>query len=185
MSRNKYNPQRVNQARELVIEQVPLTVAVSQYGIYVYKDRIVCPFHADDNPSCFVSDELKTYHCFGCHAKGTVVEFVRDYERIYGDRENYTQTQAILELAERYDVEIPDLEDKTLLKPKRRERTKREVDTRRVIIKKIEQVEQRARGIKDQELRLTVYNILDRYYFGRLQGEEALRKIKGEMAKDE
>lgn len=185
MSRNKYNPQRVNQARELVIEQVPLTVAISQFGIHVYKDRIVCPFHADDNPSCFVSDEMKTYHCFGCHAKGTVVEFVRDYERIYGNNEKYTQTQAILELAQRYEVEIPDLEDKTLLKPERRVRTRREVDTRRVIIKKIEQVEQRARGIKDQELRLTVYNILDGYYFGRLQGEEALVKIKGEMAKDE
>lgn len=184
MSQNKHNPLRVNQAREIIIEQVPLTVAISRYGIELYKDRIVCPFHNDDNPSCFVSDERKTYHCFGCKAKGTVVEFVRDYERIYGDNKQFSQVDAINKIAERYTIEIPDLEDRTMPEPERRVRKKREVDTQRIIVKKLEQLEQRARGIGDMDKRLAVYNTLDNYYYGNLDGEEAILQIKGDMRRD-
>lgn len=181
MARSKYNPQRVTQARRLIIEQVPITVAVQSYGIHMYKDRIVCPFHNDDNPSCFISDELKTYHCFGCHAKGTVVEFVRDFERIQNGNEKYTQVHAIKELAEVFEVALPDLEDMTLLKPEATIKTKRPVDTGRVIAKKLEQVEQRTRGLTDNATKIQIYAILDEYYFGKITGEEAIKRLKGEV----
>lgn len=181
MARSKYNPQRVTKARKNIIDAVPLSLVVSRYGIDVYRDKIVCPFHNDDNPSCMVSDELKTYHCFGCHAKGTVVEFVRDYERIYGDK-NYSQIKAILTLAKDYDVEIPDLEDKSLIKPERKERSARDKDTRRLLNKKLEQVEKRTRGISDVNVKVEIYAILDDYYYGKITGEEAITKLKGDVS---
>lgn len=182
MSRNKYNPQRVDTARRMVIDTVPLTLVLSRYGLDSYNDKIVCPFHNDDNPSCFVSDELKTYHCFGCHAKGTVVEFVRDYERIYGEA-NYSQVRAIKDLAREYGVDIPDLEDKSLIQPEKKERKKRQVDTKRLIEKKLDQIEKRTRGIEDLNQRLEIYRILDEYYFGKITGEEAITQIKGDRDK--
>lgn len=185
MSRNKYNPQRVDMARSIVINNVALSSVVARYGIHQYKDRIVCPFHADDTPSCFVSDELKTYHCFGCHAKGTVVEFVRDYERAYGSDEVYSQVKAIVKLARQFDVEIPDLEDKTLIKPEKKVRVKRELDTGRIIAKKIQQIEQKTKGMQDKEKRLKLYSVLDDYYFGKVLGEDALIQMKGVLNKDE
>jgi len=185
MSQRNYNPQRVNQAREQIINHVPLSLVVSRYGINIYRDKIVCPFHDDDNPSCFVSDELKTYHCFGCHAKGTVVEFVRDYERLYGENNQYSQVQAIQRLATDYEIEIPDLEDKALIKPERKVRKKRAKDVHRIIDKRLGQYEQQARGVQDIQKRLRIYTILDQYYIGKIQGEEAIKEIRGELIKDE
>jgi len=40
----------------------------------------VCPIHADNNPSLVVYAESRQdehFHCFGCHAHGDVIEFVR------------------------------------------------------------------------------------------------------------
>lgn len=177
MARSKYNPQRINQARDKVIDSVLLSTVISSYGIDVYGDKIVCPFHNDDNPSCMVSDELKTYHCFGCHAKGTAVEFVRDYERIYGDK-NYSQVKAIGKIARDFGVEIPDMADKSLLKPEKKVRIKREMDTKKILDKKLSQVERKARGITSLDKKVDIYSILDEYYFGKITGEEALSKIK-------
>ncbi len=36
----------------------------------------LCPFHPDRNPSFFVYPDEGTYHCFGCGAHGTAVDFV-------------------------------------------------------------------------------------------------------------
>ena len=179
MAKRRYNKQRVTQARKLIVEQVPITVAVSSYGIEIYKDKIVCPFHNDDNPSCMVSDEYKTYHCFGCHAKGTVVEFVRDYERLQGN-DNYSQVDAIEEFAKVFRIDIPDLEDMSLIKTDEDKKMARPVDTKMVIEKKLEQVERKTRGLEDMSERLRVYAILDDYYFGKITGEEAILKIKGD-----
>lgn len=36
----------------------------------------LCPFHPDRNPSFFVYPDEGTYHCFGCGAHGSVIDFV-------------------------------------------------------------------------------------------------------------
>lgn len=41
---------------------------------------ILCPFHDEKTPSCKVNLEKRTFHCFGCDAKGNVLDFVAKIE---------------------------------------------------------------------------------------------------------
>jgi DNA primase len=37
---------------------------------------VLCPFHTETKPSCKIELERKIFQCFGCRAKGNVLEFV-------------------------------------------------------------------------------------------------------------
>jgi DNA primase len=37
---------------------------------------VLCPFHRERKPSCKIELERRIFHCFGCEAKGNVLEFV-------------------------------------------------------------------------------------------------------------
>ena len=39
---------------------------------------ILCPFHKEKNPSCFLYPESNTFHCFGCNRHGDVIKFYMD-----------------------------------------------------------------------------------------------------------
>lgn len=55
---------------------VPLLSAMKYYGFEVPKNGMMCcPFHKDDTPSMSVKNNY--FNCFGCGAKGDVIEFVR------------------------------------------------------------------------------------------------------------
>ena len=41
-----------------------------------------CPFHDDNNPSLSVSQSKRFYKCFSCGAKGDVIKFISDFEKI-------------------------------------------------------------------------------------------------------
>lgn len=41
-----------------------------------------CPFHQDKTPSFSVSPEKKFYYCFSCHATGTVIDFLKEMDKI-------------------------------------------------------------------------------------------------------
>ena len=41
------------------------------------KDSVVrCPFHDDKTPSCIISSKTNLFHCFGCGAAGSVIDWV-------------------------------------------------------------------------------------------------------------
>jgi len=61
----------------------------------------LCPFHSEKTPSFNVSEEKQMYHCFGCGAGGTVIQFMMNAE-------NYDFTEAVKYLAERAGVSLPD-----------------------------------------------------------------------------
>lgn len=42
----------------------------------------LCPFHKDTNPSLTVSPTKKIYTCFSCGAKGNVISFVQNFEKV-------------------------------------------------------------------------------------------------------
>ncbi|MCO7262635.1 CHC2 zinc finger domain-containing protein [Dickeya zeae] len=45
------------------------------------KDVVVlCPFHQENTPSCVISPEKNLYHCFGCDAGGSVLDWVMKTE---------------------------------------------------------------------------------------------------------
>jgi DNA primase len=41
-----------------------------------------CPFHHDRKPSFRINLEKRAFHCFGCGAKGNVLEFVAEMEKL-------------------------------------------------------------------------------------------------------
>src|SRR6185369_9011853 len=46
---------------------------------------LLCPFHRERKPSCKIDLERNIWHCFGCEAKGNVLEFVA---RLEGDEDD-------------------------------------------------------------------------------------------------
>jgi DNA primase len=58
-----------------------------------------CPFHADKSPSFFISEYKKVYYCFGCGAKGSLVD-------LYSFFNNMSFGDAIRDLASKYGVSL-------------------------------------------------------------------------------
>ncbi|HEY2012891.1 MAG TPA: DNA primase, partial [Bryobacteraceae bacterium] len=60
----------------------------------------LCPFHNEKTPSFSVSAERQFYYCFGCHAKGDVINFVMEIEKV-------SFYEALKSLAERHGIPMP------------------------------------------------------------------------------
>jgi len=60
-----------------------------------------CPFHEEKTPSCKINDDLGSYYCFGCGAKG-------DIFTIYTELYNFSFPDAVKELAQRVGIKISD-----------------------------------------------------------------------------
>src|ERR1700688_1233179 len=56
---------------------------------------VLCPFHRERKASCKIDLERNIWHCFGCEAKGNVLEFVA---RLEGDKDDLRA--AALKIAE-------------------------------------------------------------------------------------
>ncbi|MCG3472407.1 CHC2 zinc finger domain-containing protein [Xenorhabdus bovienii] len=63
---------------------VPLVAVLEQQGRQVVKrgkDRLVlCPFHPEKTPSMVITPSKNLYHCFGCNAGGSVLDWVMKTE---------------------------------------------------------------------------------------------------------
>ena len=59
----------------------------------------LCPFHSEKSPSFTVSEEKGIYHCFGCHAGGSVFHFLMQYDHL-------TFPEAVERIAKRYGITI-------------------------------------------------------------------------------
>lgn len=59
----------------------------------------LCPFHAEKSPSFTVSEEKGIYHCFGCHAGGSVFHFLIQYDHL-------SFPEAVERVAKRYGITI-------------------------------------------------------------------------------
>ncbi len=62
--------------------------------------KCLCPFHSEKTPSCVVYPHNDSFYCFGCHAGGDVITFIRQIEGLdYMD--------AVQMLAERAGMTVP------------------------------------------------------------------------------
>jgi DNA primase len=95
---------------EAIRERTDIVKIVSQY-LTLKKaghDSLVglCPFHTEKTPSLSVSPSKQVYYCFGCHAGGDAVRFLRELESL-------TFAEAIERLAKdagvalRYEADSP------------------------------------------------------------------------------
>ena len=69
----------------------------------------LCPFHKEKTPSFTVDPDRGLYYCFGCHAGGSIFNFLME-------KEGLTFYQAVENLARSAGIEVPRLEggnDKT------------------------------------------------------------------------
>lgn len=79
---SKLQPQDTSTVWQQVRSAVPLSRAFADHlgedalqHVSEHKYKVVCPFHNDRNPSLNIDNSLGVFHCFGCGAKGTIIDF--------------------------------------------------------------------------------------------------------------
>ncbi|MFK5971486.1 MAG: DNA primase [Candidatus Marithrix sp.] len=77
---------------ELINSYIPLRKTGKNY-------TACCPFHTEKTPSFTVSSEKQFYHCFGCGASGSAIDFMLNYAR-------FEFVEAIQEIASRIGMEV-------------------------------------------------------------------------------
>lgn len=72
---NRPRPARADVFAEIV-RRVPAAEAARLYGVAVNSRGLaLCPFHAEDTPSCRFYPGDRGFYCFGCGAGGDVLTF--------------------------------------------------------------------------------------------------------------
>ena len=102
-----------------LLQKTDLASLVSEYVPLSQKSGRLwgcCPFHNEKTPSFSVQPDKQMYYCFGCHAGGGAIQFVREIERL-------SFVDAVKFLAQRAGMELPDEVDDDRL---RRERAHKE-----------------------------------------------------------
>jgi len=64
----------------------------------------LCPFHNETAPSFSVDGQKQVYHCFGCKAGGSVIQFVMDIERL-------SFAEAVAHLADQLHMPLPEMQN--------------------------------------------------------------------------
>ena len=78
----------------------------------------LCPFHAEKTPSFNVSPDKGFFHCFGCQKHGDVFTFVMELE-------GKSFVEAAEQLAARFGIAVPRIEESPELRRARGERVAR------------------------------------------------------------
>ncbi len=89
---------------ELIKSKIVLSQEIEKKTKVIKKGKdswCCCPFHDEKTPSCKINDDLCSYYCFGCGAKG-------DIFTIYTELYNYSFPEAVKELAQRVGIRIVD-----------------------------------------------------------------------------
>ena len=84
-------------ARSDIVDIIDARVKLKKAG---KNHQACCPFHNEKSPSFSVSQEKQFYYCFGCGAKGNVISFLMEFDRL-------EFPEAIEELAKVYGMEVP------------------------------------------------------------------------------
>jgi len=86
-------------ARADIVTLVSEYVALKQNGRRYWG---LCPFHTEKTASFSVDADRQVYHCFGCKAGGSAIQFVMDIERL-------EFPEAVRHIAERVNMPLPEL----------------------------------------------------------------------------
>lgn len=83
---------RIN-VSDIVGKRVRLTRAGREF-------KACCPFHNEKSPSFYVNDDKQFYHCFGCGAHGSIIDFVMRHD-------NLSFPEAVETLASQAGMQVP------------------------------------------------------------------------------
>ncbi|KHN50352.1 DNA primase [Pectobacterium fontis] len=84
-------------ARTDIVDLIDARVKLKKQGKNFHA---CCPFHHEKTPSFTVNGDKQFYHCFGCGAHGTAIDFLMNYDRL-----EFVET--IEELATMHGLEVP------------------------------------------------------------------------------
>jgi DNA primase len=81
-----------------IVQVVGERIKLQRAGGHSFKG--LCPFHQEKTPSFHVRADRQYFYCFGCHKKGSVIDFVMELDGL-------TFWEACVSLAERYGIPLP------------------------------------------------------------------------------
>lgn len=182
---------QLQKARDIIIEHVTIGDYLHRYGYIdadeknLEKHKIKCPVHDDSSPSFMYDNEGKTCHCFGCHAKGSVVELHWNIEK--NINEKYSIVKAIQTLAKDFQVKIPnmyqyELTNEEELKKAGTHRKRKRTDKSNPLKQKRKEIE-----LKRMDCYQGAYSVqdmweqsrkIDSYLLGEQPFEEVYREVK-------
>ncbi len=96
-------------ARSDIVEIIDARVKLKKAG---RNYQACCPFHNEKTPSFSVAPDKQFYYCFGCGAKGNVISFLMDYDRL-------EFVEAVEDLASFYGLDVPREQGKGAATPSR------------------------------------------------------------------
>lgn len=98
----RYPPQWLDElrARADIVKIINSYVPLKKNG---HRYVGLCPFHNETAPSFSVDEQKQVYHCFGCKAGGSVIQFVMEIERL-------SFPEAVAFLADQLHMPLPEMQ---------------------------------------------------------------------------
>lgn len=96
-----------------ILNKVSIVEEISQFVTLTKKGQNnigICPFHDDNNPSFTVNEDKKIFKCFVCGVGGNVIKFNQMWN-------NYTFSQAVINLGEKYNIDVSTYKKRNLNNP--------------------------------------------------------------------
>lgn len=81
-----------------IVQVIAERIKLQRAGGHAFKG--LCPFHQEKTPSFSVRADRQYFYCFGCHKKGSVIDFVMELDGL-------TFWEACVALAERNGIPLP------------------------------------------------------------------------------
>lgn len=99
----RYPPQWLDElrARADIVKVIGSYVTLKKNG---HRYVGLCPFHNETAPSFSVDEQKQVYHCFGCKAGGSVIQFVMDIEHL-------SFPEAVAFLADQLHMPLPEMQN--------------------------------------------------------------------------
>lgn len=99
----RYPPQWLDElrARADIVKVIGSYVTLKKNG---HRYVGLCPFHNETAPSFSVDEQKQVYHCFGCKAGGSVIQFIMDIEHL-------SFPEAVAFLAEQVRMPLPEMQN--------------------------------------------------------------------------
>lgn len=174
--------EQIKKSRAILAKSIPLSKYLKENKLG-YADGatgvLCCPVHDESTPSFRYDDIKGECHCFGCGIGGTIVEL--NYRVKQKENDRYTMIRSIKDLARDYNVEIPNLYERSLeikkgRSPSKRKRGTSGRDVDWIYREKLLMVEGRVKGMSDVE-RIKIAGLMDDVWLGKIKAQRVYKEI--------